>query len=392
MMRKRNVIIVAAVVLVLAVVFAGPACAADKKFFAITTGGTGGTYYPLGGLLAQALTERVPEVLVTGQAGNASVANCNLIKDHQIESAFVQNNVAFSAYEGKDQFAGKPVKNLRGIASLYPETIQIVARADSGIKSLKDIKGKKLIPGDRGSGTEVDTLNILSGYGLTYKDFGGVDWLGFSGAAQRLQDKQADVTFTTAGWPTAAITELSMSTDIVLVPIEEDMIAKITKTFPFYSKVVIPKGTYKGMKADVATSRPWPSGWWTRQVPEDLVYKLTKALWEKGEGRAERRRRHGQGPCPGQERAAQDRPERHGDSASRGCGQVLQGKGSDQIGSPADVRSEPGAGATAPGFYEKANGLADPVCGACPGGGSLSAACAADRGPAEGEGCFCPHP
>ena len=282
MMRKRNVIIVTAVALVLAVVFAGPACAAEKKFFAITTGGTGGLYYPLGGLLAQALTDRVPEVVATGQAGNASVANCNLIKDHQIESAFVQNNVAFSAYNGKDEFDGKPVKNLRGIASLYPESIQIVARADSGIKNLKDIRGKRLIPGDRGSGTLLDTLNIISEYGMTYKDFAGVDWLGFSGAAQRLQDKQADVTFITAGWPTAAIIELALSTEIVLVPIEEDMIKKLTKTFPFYSRIVVPKNTYKGMKQDVATITVMAQWVVDEQVPEDLVYKLTRALWEKG--------------------------------------------------------------------------------------------------------------
>ena len=281
MMRKRSVIIVAAVVLALAVVFAGPACAADKKFFAITTGGTGGLYYPLGGLLAQALTDRVPEVVATGQAGNASVANCNLIKDHQIESAFVQNNVAFGAYNGTAEFDGKPVKNLRGIASLYPESIQIVARADSGIKSLKDIKGKKLIPGDRGSGTLLDALNILSGYGMTYKDFASVDWLGFSGAAQRLQDKQADVTFITAGWPTAAIIELAMSTEIILVPIEEDMIKNLTKTFPFYSRIVVPKDTYKGMKQDVATITVMAQWVVDEKVPEDLVYKLTRALWEK---------------------------------------------------------------------------------------------------------------
>jgi hypothetical protein len=281
MSKKKCLLVVMSVLIALTLVFAGQVFAA-KKFFAITTGGTGGTYYPLGGLLAQALTERVPDVVVTGQAGNASVANCNLIKDHQIESAFVQNNVAYSAYEGKDQFAGKPVKNLRGIASLYPETIQIVARADSGIKSLKDIKGKKLIPGDRGSGTEVDTLNVLAAQGLTYKDFAGVDWLGFSGASQRLQDKQADVTFTTAGWPTAAITELAMSTNIVLVPIEEALINKITKTYAFYSKVVIPKGTYKGMTADVATITTMAQWVVDEQVPEELVYNLTKALWEKG--------------------------------------------------------------------------------------------------------------
>ena len=283
MSRKKQVFVVLSVLFLLTFVLSSHVFAA-KKFFAITTGGTGGTYYPLGGLLAQALTERVPDVVVTGQAGNASVANCNLIKAHQIESAFVQNNVAYSAYEGKDQFAGKPVKNLRGIASLYPETIQIVARADSGIKSLKDIKGKKLIPGDRGSGTEVDTLNVLASHGLTYKDFAGVDWLGFSGASQRLQDKQADVTFTTAGWPTAAITELAMSTDIVLVPIDEAMIKKITKTHTFYSKVVIPKGTYKGQAKDVATITTMAQWVVDAQVPEDLVYNLTKALWEKSVG------------------------------------------------------------------------------------------------------------
>jgi len=281
MSKKKRLLFVLSVLIALTLVFAGNSFA-QKKFFAIATGGTGGTYYPLGGLLAQALTERVPDVVVTGQAGNASVANCNLIKDHQIESAFVQNNVAFSAYEGKDQFAGKPVKNIRGIASLYPETIQIVARADSGIKSLKDVKGKKLIPGDRGSGTEVDTLNVLTAHGLTYKDFSGVDWLGFSGAAQRLQDKQADVTFTTAGWPTAAITELAMSTNIVLVPIDEAMISKITKTHAFYSKVVIPKGTYKGMTEDVATITTMAQWVVDEKVPEELVYNLTKALWEKG--------------------------------------------------------------------------------------------------------------
>jgi len=282
-MSKKKTLLIVLSVLVFTVIFAGNSFAA-KKFFAIATGGTGGTYYPLGGLLAQALTDRVPDVVVTGQAGNASVANCNLIKDHQIESAFVQNNVAYSAYEGKDQFAGKPVKNLRGIASLYPETIQIVARADSGIKSLKNIKGKKLVPGDRGSGTEVDTLNVLAAHGLTYKDFAGVDWLSFSGAAQRLQDKQADVTFTTAGWPTAAITELAMSTDIVLVPIDENMINKITKTHAFYSKVVIPKGTYKGQAKDVPTITTMAQWVVDAQVPEELVYNLTKALWEKSKG------------------------------------------------------------------------------------------------------------
>ena len=250
---KKRAFLVVSIVLALTLVLAGTSIAQQKKFFVIATGGTGGTYYPLGGILAQALTDKVPEVVTTAQAGQASVANCNLIRDKQIESAFVQSNVAYNAYEGVDQFEDKPAKNLRFIASLYPETIQIVARADSGIKTVKDIKGKRLVPGDRGSGTEVDTLNVLGVYGYTYKDFAGVDWLGFSGAAQRLQDKQADVTFTTAGWPTAAIQELAISAKIMVVPIDEAKIKELTKKYPFYSRIIIPKGTYKDQEKDVAT-------------------------------------------------------------------------------------------------------------------------------------------
>jgi len=281
MLKKKSLLVVLSVLVVMTLVFAGQAFAA-KKFFAIATGGTGGTYYPLGGILAQALTEKVPDVVVTAQAAQASVANCNLIRDKQIESAFVQSNVAYNAYAGVDAFKDKPVKNIRGIASLYPETIQIVARADSGIKSMKDIKGKRLVPGDRGSGTEVDTLNVLSVYKLTYKDFAGVDWLSFSGAAQRLQDKQADVTFTTAGWPTAAIQELAIAAPINLVPIEEAKIKELTKKFPFYSRIVIPKGTYKGQEKDaptITTMAQWVVG---AEVPDEVVYELTKALWENG--------------------------------------------------------------------------------------------------------------
>ena len=282
MKKNRYLSLFVTVALALTMVFAGTSFA-GKKFFAIATGGTGGTYYPLGGVLAQALSNKVPDIIVTAQSGNASVANCNLIREHQIESAFVQNNVAFSAYTGTAQFEGKPIKNLRGIASLYPETIQIIARADAGVKSVKDIKGKRLIPGDRGSGTEVDTKNVLTAFGLTYKDFANVDWLSFSGASQRLKDRQADVAFITAGWPTASITELSTTTDVTLVPIEEKMIKKLVKMFPFYAKVVVPAGTYRGVDKDVATITTMAQWVVDAGVPTNVVYELTKALWEKGE-------------------------------------------------------------------------------------------------------------
>jgi TRAP transporter TAXI family solute receptor len=281
MIKKRHVVLTIVALVAISVMFAGPAVGA-KKFFAIATGGTGGTYYPLGGVLAQALSSKIPDIIMTAQSGNASVANCNLIREHEIESAFVQNNVAFAAYTGTAQFEGNPVKNIRGIASLYPETIQIVARADAGIKSIMDIKGKRLIPGDRGSGTEVDCLNILKALGLSYDDFENVDWLSFSGASQRLKDKQADVAFITAGWPTSAITELATTSDIVMVPIDDALIAKVVKMYPFYAKVVIPAGTYKGVDADtpaVTTMAQWVCD---ARIPKSIIYQVTRELWEKG--------------------------------------------------------------------------------------------------------------
>jgi len=281
MFKRRHFFLCVIAILILSLMCIGPAFGA-KKFFAIATGGTGGTYYPLGGVLAQALSNKLPDIIITAQSGNASVANCNLIRAHEIESGFVQNNVAYAAYTGTAQFEGKPVKNLRAIASLYPETIQIVARAESGVKSIADIKGKRLVPGDRGSGTEVDCLNVLKGVGFTYNDFSNVDWLSFSGASQRLKDKQTDVTFTTAGWPTAAITELATTTDIVLVPLDDATIEKLIKMFPFYAKVVIPSGTYKGVDQDVAAITTMAQWVVDANVPTSVVYDLTKALWEKG--------------------------------------------------------------------------------------------------------------
>lgn len=281
MFRRKNFQMVVLGVLAIALAFAAPAMA-KRQFFAIATGGTGGTYYPLGGVLAQALSNKVPDMIVTAQSGNASVANCNLIKEHEIESAFVQNNVAFAAHSGTAQFEGKPVKNIRGIASLYPETIQIVARNDAYVKTSMQLNGKRLVPGDRGSGTEVDCLNVLKGHGLSYDNFASVDWLSFSGAAQRLKDKQADVAFVTAGWPTASITELATQTGITLVSIDNATADKLVKMFPFYAKVTIPAGTYPGVKKPTTTITTMAQWVVDEKVSTDTVYRLTKALWEKG--------------------------------------------------------------------------------------------------------------
>ena len=225
--------------------------------------------------------------------------------------------MAYNAYTGVDQFKDKPAKNLRFIASLYPETIQIVARADSGIKTVKDIKGKRLVPGDRGSGTEVDSLNVLGIYGYTYKDFAGVDWLGLlrrgpTAPGQAGRRDLHDGWLADCGHPGAG-----HLAKIALVPIDEAKIKELTKKYPFYSRIIIPKGTYKDQDKDVATittMAQWVVG---AEVPEEVVYKLTKAFWETGA--AKMANAHAQGKNV----QIEDGPGRHGRSAPPGCGKVL---------------------------------------------------------------------
>jgi TRAP transporter TAXI family solute receptor len=281
-MLQRNKILFVVILTLIVGLATAPGCLAAKQFFAIATGGTGGTYYPLGGVLAQALTTKVPDVIVTAQSGNASTANLNLIRSHSIESAFVQNNTAYQAYNGTDQFEGQPVKNVRGIASLYPEVIQIVTRKEAGITTVMDLRGKSVIPGDRGSGTAVDAENILKQAGMSFDDFGSLDWLSFAGISQRMQDNQADAGFITAGIPTSSVMELVSSTPIAILSLDDALIQKITAAYPFYAKVTIPAETYAGQDTPVNTVAVMAQWVCDADVSEELIYTLTKALWEPG--------------------------------------------------------------------------------------------------------------
>ncbi len=277
-MKKLILSFVAVAVLILGISPAN-SFAKQRTFYVLATGGTGGTYYPLGGALAQLLSNNT-DIIVTAQTGNASVANCNLISKHQVEMAFVQNNVAYWAYTGTGLFKGKkPIRNLRAIASLYPETIQIVARADSGINSIYDLKGKRVVPGNAGSGTAIDAKNILTAAGLSFKDM-HIDYLGFAQAAQRLADNQIDAAFVTAGYPTSSILQLAITTPIKIIPISGKLRAKILKNYKYYAKDTVPAGTYKGINKPVPTISAIAQWVVDSKLPANKVYEMTKALWQ----------------------------------------------------------------------------------------------------------------
>jgi len=254
--------------------------AAERQFVAIATGGTGGTYYPLGGALAQMLSNNVEGLIVTAQSGNASVANCNLISRGQIETAFSQANTTYWSYSATGILVGKqPITNLRGIASLYPETIHIVATKASGINTIEDLKGKKVGVGAPNSGTAADAEIILNAHGITFDDI-QADFLSFNEVAQRLIDGQIDAGFTTAGFPTSSIINIATKRDIVLIPMSAEKIKELCDAIPYYGATVIPGGLYKGVDEDVpalATPALWICD---AKLSPTLVYKMTKALWE----------------------------------------------------------------------------------------------------------------
>lgn len=251
---------------------------AEKKFVNIATGGTAGTYYPLGGAIAEILNKNVPGVNASAQSTGASVANINLLKDGKVEMAMVQNDIAYYAAKGTEMFTGKAVPNLKGISTLYAETIQIVTVEKTGIKSIADLKGKRVAVGAAGSGTEANARQILEAYGITYNDI-KVQYLSFGEAANSLKDGNVDVAFVTAGFPTAAIQDIAAQHKVVLVPVEADKADALIKKYPFYAKVTIPANTYSTQAANVPAVAVKAMLVVSDKMDANLAFDITKAIY-----------------------------------------------------------------------------------------------------------------
>jgi uncharacterized protein len=281
-MNRRSLWVIGILALVAVLALSDPALAQQKKrFFGIATGGVGGVYYPLGGALAQALTNKIPDMVVTAQTGNASVANVNLISRGEVESGIAQNNVALAAYAGdKEQWKTPQVKGLRCITALFPETVHVVALAKSGIKSFNDFKGKRIIVGDKGSGSEMDSRRFLEAMGMSYNDIQPI-FVYYAAAVQRMQDEQADALFWTAGVPISSIIEIATTKDVVFVPFPDDIIKKLHDKYPYYAPVTMPAKAYPKQNNPVKTIAI-VSLWVTRaDIDEKTIYEVTNNLYEK---------------------------------------------------------------------------------------------------------------
>lgn len=260
----------------------GLAMAQTPTFFRIGTGGTAGTYYPVGGLIANAISANggkgVPGLVATAVASNGSVANVNAIQSGALESGFSQSDVAYWAHTGTGLYEGKPkVEDLRIIATLYPETIHLVAAKSANIKSVTDLKGKRVALDEPGSGTLVDARIVLAAYGLTEKDI-KPEYLKPGPAGDRLRDGALDAFFFVGGYPTGAISELASSSGIDLIPITGPEVDKLLAQYQFFAKDKVPADTYKGVGATdtISVNAQWLT---SAKQPDQLVYDIVKVLW-----------------------------------------------------------------------------------------------------------------
>jgi len=252
---------------------------AQQSFVNVLTGGTSGIYYPLGVALGNIYGKAMPNAKVSVQATKASAENLNLLQAGRGEIAFTLGDALSDAWKG-DAEAGfaTPLKKLRGVAGTYSNYIQIVASADSGIKTMADLKGKRISVGAPKSGTELNARAILKAAGLSYKDFAKVEYLPFGESVELIKNRQLDVTLQSAGLGVASIRDLATSVKIVVVAVPADIVAKVGD--PAYVAAMIPANTYTGQTADVPTATIANFLVTHEGVPADAVYTMTKSLFD----------------------------------------------------------------------------------------------------------------
>lgn len=274
---KRSFLVALLLVFVVAALATG--CAPKPQYISIATGGTAGVYFPLGGKMADILNKSIKGMNATAQSTGASVANMNMLGSKEVEISFVQNDITYYAYTGTEMFVGKKVDNVRGIASVYDEVVQIVATEASGIKSIQDLIGKRVAVGAPGSGVEASTRQVLESYGITYDQLAKTDYLTFAEAATNMKDGHIDAAFVTSGVPTSAVIDMSKTSKVVVIPVSGPEVAALQAKYPFYAKVTIPANTYDGQPTAIDTVAVKAIIVVRADLEEKAVYDITKALF-----------------------------------------------------------------------------------------------------------------
>lgn len=243
-----------------------------------STGQTTGIYYPLGSAISKIWSDNVESVSVASQASNGSLQNINLLREGESHFGITGIGPLYQAYNGEGTFKGKAYKDVRAIGALFPLSAHIVVR-NGALDSFSEIKGKNFIPGAAGSIAETDSKVILEAYGLTYDDV-KTSFVGYKEASELMQNKKIDATNCTCGLNTSAVSEMLTHADGKLISLEDENIQAIKEKYPYYFEYTIPANTYEGQSDDIKTVGQANILIVDKSMSEDLVYQLTKTLWE----------------------------------------------------------------------------------------------------------------
>lgn len=286
----KNLKTITAALAVATLALGSAAHAQEMKFWRIGTGGAGGTYYPIGGLIANAISNPpgsrpcdkggscgVAGLVAIAVSTNASVANVNAIDAGQLDAGLAGAQSVTQGYNGEGKFTGNPKKNIRIIANLYPEDMHLVTPKGVTLKNLKELNGKSVGVAAAGSGTQVSVRMILKDYAIKADE----NELGLGQSVQRIADGQLDAFFYAGGTPFAALIQLGSTKGFELYKFTEADQKAINKIIPYYVDSLIPAGTYENINYDVPTVAVSGQLITSAAQPDDLIYDITKALWNK---------------------------------------------------------------------------------------------------------------
>ena len=255
-----------------------PGLAAAQQL-SIATGGTGGAYYPLGGGLAELINKQVEGANAVAEVTGASVENMGLVWRGDSDVAFALADTVHQAYSGTGDFEGRQLDNIRALASVYPNAVQLVTLADSGVESLEDLRDKRVSVGAPGSGTELNARALLEANGISYDDF-RPQRLNFNETADAIRDGDIDAGFWSVGPPTSSILNLAATRDIRLVGLSDEEVANAREAVPVFAAYELRAGMYEGMDEGVQTVGIPNVLAVSSEMDEELAYQITQLLFE----------------------------------------------------------------------------------------------------------------
>lgn len=262
-----------------AVFYPGNALSQERKI-TFNSGCLPGMYFHLGSAITKVIQDKYGDIQVNLQPVVSSIINSKMIGAGEADVVTVQNDIAYYALKGIKPFFNKPVTNIRGIASLYSETVQIQARKDANIASVKDLKGKRVAVGPHGTMPVETSLQVLEAYGLKFEDLGKVEYLTINEAANALKANRIDALFFLGAEGYPSMSGVASQTDTIIIPIDDLGAAMLTKQYPYYVKRILPAGIYKGVSADVPTLAVYTMLAASAELDNDTAYRVTKAIFE----------------------------------------------------------------------------------------------------------------